>query len=414
MPVVRHRRADDEPARRGVVGDHVGHREAVVAVAGVEHLDADRDARGRREHVGRGDVRPGEVAAEHEHDLGLAPRLDQRGRVERLAEVERVRAFEEAVDRAGHAHLRLLGPAGDPQLPADERARGRRAAPAARRSRWPGRARPSGVDRGAVGDRLLEPRGELVSSVISPTRTVIGPSRSNSARKTSPGVMGTAACSAPVMIRWPGSSATPSPPSTLASHATTATRVAQRRRARAGVDELAVAGERHPDEPGVEVGDRDDPAGGRHRAVGGEVGDGVGELDPPVGDARVDDLHRRDGARDRGVRLRHRDAGPQQPLAEHEHDLGLDLGRDEPADGDRVAVAVDGGREDRAVVGGVDADHLLHRLAGQTRPCSRRCGRRRRAGARSARAGWRSRRPCPASGSASVNGGIGTRVRRAS
>ena len=117
--------------------------------------------------VGRGDVRPREVAAEHEHDLGLAAGLDQRGRVERRAEVEGVGALEEAVDRAVHAHLRLLGPAGDAQLPADERARGR--AQLALHGVAGGEVgHAQRVDGGAVGDRLLEPRGVVVSSVIIP------------------------------------------------------------------------------------------------------------------------------------------------------------------------------------------------------------------------------------------------------
>ena len=105
------------------------------------------------------------------------------------------------------------------------------------------------------------------------------------------------------------------------------------------------------------------------------------------------------------VRLRDRDAGAHQPLAEHEHDLGLDLGRDEPADRDRVAVAVDGGGEHGAVVGGVDADHLLHRLAGQPHLVADDAvavGEQEVDAAPSAR---RSRRPCPGVGSASVNGG---------
>jgi hypothetical protein len=54
-----------------------------------------------------------------------------------------------------------------------------------------------------------------------------------------------------------------------------------------------------------------------------------------------------------------------QALAEHQDDLGLQLRGDEPLERDGVAVAVGGGREDRAVVGGVDADQLLHRRRGE-------------------------------------------------
>ena len=68
-------------------------------------------------------MRSGEIAAEHEHDLRFAAGLDQRGRVEGRADVEGVGALEEAVQRAVHADLRLLGTAGDAQLPADEGAR---------------------------------------------------------------------------------------------------------------------------------------------------------------------------------------------------------------------------------------------------------------------------------------------------
>jgi 2-keto-4-pentenoate hydratase len=57
------------------------------------------------------------------------------------------------------------------------------------------------VDGAPVGDGLLQAGREVLRVHQAPTRIVIGPSRSNSARKTSPGVMGTAACSAPVMIR---------------------------------------------------------------------------------------------------------------------------------------------------------------------------------------------------------------------
>jgi hypothetical protein len=75
----RHRGADHEPAGRGVVGDHVGCGEPVVAVSGVDDLDSDRDPGRRREHVGGCHMRAGQVGAEDEDDLRLGARLDQLG-----------------------------------------------------------------------------------------------------------------------------------------------------------------------------------------------------------------------------------------------------------------------------------------------------------------------------------------------
>ena len=102
MPVGRHRRADDEAAGRGVVGDDVGHREPVVGVARVEHLDArPRRRRWRASTSVAVTCGAGEVAAHHEDDLGLAARAGcARATCERLADVEGVVGGEEAVDRA--------------------------------------------------------------------------------------------------------------------------------------------------------------------------------------------------------------------------------------------------------------------------------------------------------------------------
>ena len=209
-----------------------------------------------------------------------------------------------------------------------------------------------------------------------------GPSRSNSARNTSPGVIGTAACSAPVMIRWPGSRATPCSPRTLASQATTATGSPSAAAPAPVSTSSPLRVSVIPTSRGSTSVERNEPAGRRHRAVRREVGDGVGELDPPVGEPRVDDLHR--GRRRRRSRARASvtvTPGPRSRSPITKTISASILGWMNRPHRHRVAVAVDRSSQHRPVVGGVDADHLLHRLATSARPCSRRSGRRRRASA---------------------------------
>jgi hypothetical protein len=122
--------AKDQAGGRGVVGDHVGQGEGVAGVAGVEDVDGRGHGGGGGQHLGRPDPPPGQLRPQQERDLGLDPGLDELAGVQRLAHVEQHGVGQLAVQRLGHAHLGLLGPAGQAELNLT-------AAPAAVSSRTP-------------------------------------------------------------------------------------------------------------------------------------------------------------------------------------------------------------------------------------------------------------------------------------
>ena len=100
-------------------------------------------------------------------------------------------------------------------------------------------------------------------------------------------------------------------------------------------------------------------------AGGGVVGDRVEDADLPVGNARIDDLDRRQRKFDRA-----QDVGDGQALVvevapDDEGDLGLDLGLDQLVAGDVPAVWNGHVVEQHAVVGLIDAELPLHGERGE-------------------------------------------------
>src|SRR6185503_20211016 len=114
-----------------------------------------------------------------------------------------------------------------------------------------------------VGDALGVDRHEEPSFE---KRTVTAPRWAYSARKTSPGCAGTILWTAPGSTMSPALMPSPRLPSLLASHATQAQ---------------------------GQFGDRAHPPPDHEQPGRRIVGDGVDQLDLPVGDAAVDHLHRR-------------------------------------------------------------------------------------------------------------------------
>ena len=109
----------------------------------------------------------------------------------------------------------------------------------------------------------------------------------------------------------------------------------------------------------VEVGQADGPRPEHEEPGRTVVGHRVEERDLPVGDPRIDDLDRRHCEVDRSEHLGGGRVGVGQIIAEHEGDLGLDLGLDQPADGDLGAVFDRHVGEQHAVVRLVDAQLAL-------------------------------------------------------
>ena len=150
--------------------------------------------------------------------------------------------------------------------------------------------------------------------------------------------MGTAACSAPVITRWPGSSAMPSLAEHVGQPGDDRERVAQRGRAGAGVDQLAVAGQRHPDQPGVDLGERHDPAETANAPL--EARSATVSASLIRQSSNRESTISTDGARRPATaraRVGDRDARALQPLAHHGDDLGLDLGLDQRLDIETVS-----------------------------------------------------------------------------
>ena len=108
-------------------------------------------------------------------------------------------------------------------------------------------------------------------------------------------------------------------------------RAAERRRASAGRDHLAVAGEHHAGQPQRRGVHRADHRAEHDRAAAGQVGDCVRELDPPAGDPAVHDLDRRGRTRGGAGHVQRRAARPGQVSGQDESDLGLDPRVDEVA-----------------------------------------------------------------------------------
>ncbi len=134
------------------------------------------------------------------------------------------------------------------------------------------------------------------------TTSEMRPSRSNEASNRSPARIGTEAWSAPVMITAPAAIVTPSATERVRGPRDRPDGVAEGGRAGSAGDDLAVALEDAPDEPRVEPVDRDDRLAHEDMGRRGEVRDGVGQADLPVGDPGVDDL---DGGGDAGGRRQH-------------------------------------------------------------------------------------------------------------
>ena len=91
------------------------------------------------------------------------------------------------------------------------------------------------------------------------------------------------------------------------------------------------------------------------------VGDRVLQPDTPVDDARIDDLEAHADVLRCGQHVGDADVGPLQFAPQHESRLDFDLRVDERTEIERHALVVQHRVEQMAVVGLVDAEHLLHR-----------------------------------------------------
>ena len=333
----------------------------------------DRHRRGGGQHRRRGDRRPGQVRAHDEDDLRLAPGLDVPGH-DRAA--RRGRARPRRPGGRGPARAPRPGPASrgrSRRASSRPAGRPRAAAAAAPRRPKPDRSQPSSADSEPIGARSA--RALASRAAISADRQQRSYSRSllddadgdrpepvELGAEHVPGSHRHGRVQGPGHDQLPGSSPPPISPSVLASQATTATG-SPRAAAPAPVSTSSpLPGEHHPDQPRIQARPADQPARDGHRAVGCQIGDRVGQPDPPVGEpqstistaAAIPAIARRASST--------LTPGPAQRRAQHEGDLGLDLRLDEIAQRDRVAVGVDGRGQHRAVIGRVDPDHLLHRL----------------------------------------------------
>src|SRR5579884_425761 len=111
---------DDETRRRGVVGDHVGQREAKVLVTAVDHFHRRRREGDRLPGLIRGYAGTGERRRGENRDLGLDFRVDQARNDQRFAFAEVARTEQKAVYRLVHAHLLLLRFARQAELEPDD------------------------------------------------------------------------------------------------------------------------------------------------------------------------------------------------------------------------------------------------------------------------------------------------------
>ena len=146
----------------------------------------------------------------------------------------------------------------------------------------------------------------------------------------------------------------------------TACWIAKRGGSRAGVDQLAAPGNGDTDESQVEFVDSAQPSTHHDESRRCVVGHGVDQLDLPVRDPRVDDLHCRQRSGDRPQRGRRVCTGPFEVTLHDEGHLGFDSGLHEPLQIDHVAVLDEHAVQQHAVVGLVDTEHFLHRLRRQS------------------------------------------------
>jgi hypothetical protein len=123
----------------------------------------------------------------------------------------------------------------------------------------------------------------------------------------------------------------------------------------------AVAPEHAAEQGEVQTADRGRRAAQHQAAAGGVVGDGVGQPDPPVGDAAVDDLDGRQRVRRGRQQVGDADQGAGQRAAEHQRDLRLGPRLQEPAHRDRCVRGVHHVGEQVAVVRLVDTELRPHR-----------------------------------------------------
>ena len=135
--------------------------------------------------------------------------------------------------------------------------------------------------------------------------------------------------------------------------------VAERRRAGRALDRDTVAVQQYPDQAQVHLGDGRDPAAQDHPAGRGVVGDGVGDLHLPGGDAAVHDLDRRHHAGDGGECVRDGHPRSGQVGRQYEGDGGHDARLHEQLKRDGVTLVEEHVVEQHAEVGLVRADDEL-------------------------------------------------------
>ena len=128
---------------------------------------------------------------------------------------------------------------------------------------------------------------------------------------------------------------------------------------------LAVFVQRHPAQTRVEIVQRDRPLAEDEHPRRGVVGDGIEDLDVPIGDPAVDDFERRQRVRDGTDDVGHRQSFGGQVALEDERDLGFDFGLQQPAGWNVVAAEHRHAIEKHAVVRLRDAQLALHALRRQ-------------------------------------------------
>ena len=146
----------------------------------------------------------------------------------------------------------------------------------------------------------------------------------------------------------------------------TASRIAERGGSGAGVDQLTAPADGDTDESQVEFVDSAQPSAHHNESRRRVVGHRVDQLDLPVRNPRVDDLHSRQRSGDRPQRGRRVCAGPFEVTLHDEGHLGFDSRLHEPFQIDHVAVLDEHAVQQHAVVGFVDAEQFLHRLRRQS------------------------------------------------
>ena len=191
------------------------------------------------------------------------------------------------------------------------------------------------------------------------------PRCAKSARNTSPGSTGTILWTAPGSTMSPALSPDPEAAQLVREPGNAASGVTERGRAGTGVDHLTVPGNHDPEQAQIEILDLAHPAADHQQAGRRVVGHGVHQLDLPVGDPAVDDLHRRQRTGDRAQRTCGGHPGPGQVGLHQERQFGLHPRLHQTAQRDEIAVLDEHLVGEHAEVGFVDAEQLLHRRRGQ-------------------------------------------------